>query len=86
MSYTCSLCKLVVQGGVVALQEHTDRHIIDLVKHDHPEWAEKDGMCRKCYDYYQAEIAGSVFKDKACALRIRKSKTILGKIRHLFRR
>ena len=48
--------------------DHTDRHIIDLVKHDHPEWVDKEGLCPQCAAYYRSEIEGSFFKDAPCAL------------------
>ena len=84
MAYNCSICREKVVGDLVTLQEHTDKHIIELVKHDHPDWAEPDGMCRKCYEYYKAEIGGSPFKDAPCALRTRKIKSVWQKVTNLF--
>lgn len=71
MNYKCHLCEQTVDEGLVAFQEHTDRHIVNLIKHDHPQWVEQDGACRKCYEYYKAEINGSIFHDAPCAIRMR---------------
>lgn len=72
MSYTCSLCREKIEGDLIQLQGHTDKHIVDLIKHDHPEWVEGDGVCQKCVEYYRSEIEGSPFKDAPCAIRQRK--------------
>ena len=64
---------------------HTEDHIVDLVKHDHPDWVESNGMCQKCLQYYEDEIKGSVFKDAACALRQRKAKIFFSGIAKFFK-
>ena len=76
--YICSVCKQKIDGDVIEYKDHTDKHIVDLIKHDHPDWEEKDGLCPKCYEYYRAEITGSIFKDAPCALRNRKINKFLG--------
>ena len=84
--YVCGVCGHKVDGGVVAFKEHTEKHIVELIKHDHPDWAEKSGLCPKCYEYYRGEITGSIFKDAPCALRIRKIKKFLGKVKGIFKK
>jgi hypothetical protein len=86
MTYFCSACQQHVEGDLIHFKEHTEKHIVDLIKHDHPEWVESDGLCRKCYDYYRSEIQGSVFKDAPCALRIRKIKKFAQFIQGIFKR
>ena len=86
MDYQCSVRRQKVNGDLVAYVDHTEKHVIDLVKNDHPDWVENNGMCRKCLDYYRAEIQGSVFKDAPCALRIRKTKSLFSAIGNLFKR
>jgi 5-methylcytosine-specific restriction endonuclease McrA len=85
MQYTCAVCQQKVDGDLIIYQEHTDKHIIDLVKHDHPEWAEKDGMCRKCFEYYQSEINATIFKDAPCALRNRKIRGFWNSLGNMFK-
>lgn len=84
MSYTCSVCNQQVKGDLVYFKDHTDRHIIDLVKHDHPEWVDTQGLCPQCAEYYRSEIKGSVFKDAACAIRSRKVKSFWKKLAGFF--
>ena len=72
MNYRCAVCDGVVSGDAVAYVNHTEKHIVDIIKHDHPDWVEKNGVCKKCLEYYRAELHGSVFKDAACVLRNRK--------------
>lgn len=85
MAYTCSVCSQKISGDLIVLKDHTDKHIVDLVKYDHPQWVEADGMCEKCYEYYKAEIAGSIFKDAPCAIRIRKGSRFIESITGLFK-
>ena len=84
--YVCSVCQQRIEGDVVQYRDHTDKHIVELIKHDHPDWSEKDGLCPKCYAYYKAEINGSVFKDAPCALRIRKVNKFITAIKGIFKR
>lgn len=53
------MCKQKVAGGLVPLTEHTERHIVDLIKIKHPEWIEDNGVCKKCLDYYKQQLKGS---------------------------
>ena len=64
--------------------DHMQVHIIDLVKHDHPEWVEGNGICVQCHEYYKSEIDGSVFKDADCALRKRKIKGLMKILSNFF--
>ena len=84
MEYTCSVCKQKVTGDMGVYMEHTEKHVIDLIKHDHPEWIETSGICKKCVEYYRAEINGSFFKDVPCALRNRKIKAFWAGLKNIF--
>ena len=86
MQYNCSVCQKIVEGDMVVYMDHTQDHIIDLVKRDHPQWVEANGICKPCYEYYKAEIEGSIFKDTECALRIRKVKKVVKGISNFFNR
>ncbi len=35
---------------------HTEEHIIDVVKKAHPDWIEKNGLCKRCYEYYKKQL------------------------------
>lgn len=84
MEYICSACRGKV-GDLVLFKEHTEQHIINLVKHDHPEWTENNGLCPRCAEYYRSEMRGSTFKDVPCALRNRKIKMFWNKFTEILR-
>jgi len=58
MDYKCNLCGEVVKDDLKEFVEHTENHIIDLIKKDHPDWVENNGLCRKCHDYHKRELRG----------------------------
>lgn len=33
--------------------EHTDKHIVEEVKKQHPAWVTKEGFCPKCVDHFK---------------------------------
>ena len=84
MEYLCSLCGAKVSADMLVYREHTNKHIVDLIKTDHPDWAEKDGVCTKCVEYYQSELKGSVFQDASCVKRQRLTKKIFEKVSRIF--
>lgn len=84
MAYTCSVCKQEVQGDLVVFKDHTEEHIVELVKYKHPEWIESDGMCEKCVEYYRNAIQGTIFKDAACAIRQDKINTFFSRMKNFF--
>ncbi len=85
MEYICSVCSQRVPGDMVLYIDHTQKHIMDLIKHDHPDWGGEDGVCKPCVEYYQKELHGSFFKDAPCAIRRRKVKNFLEKITGFFK-
>ena len=52
MEYNCTACGQKVPGDMMIFRDHTEKHIVDLIKVDHPEWTEKDGICQKCLQYF----------------------------------
>lgn len=58
MEYICGVCAEKIKGDLVLFKDHTEKHIIDLVKKEHPHWVEKNGMCNNCMDYYKGEMKG----------------------------
>lgn len=58
MEYQCSVCQESVEGDLISLKEHTEGHIVDVIKEKHPEWTDEDGICQKCLDYYRNQIKG----------------------------
>ena len=84
MEYNCTACGQKVPGDMMVFRDHTEKHIVELIKSDHPEWMEKDGICQKCLQYYKQELDGSVFHDVACVKRQRKVKGIVGWVKGIF--
>lgn len=58
MVYKCHVCQKNFDGDLMVFRNHIEDHIVDVVKTDFPHWVEKDGMCRKCLEYYQGQIKG----------------------------
>lgn len=85
MEYQCSVCGAKISADMLIYREHTNQHVIELIKTDHPDWAESDGVCKKCVEYYESELKGSVFHDAPCVKRQRKIKHILQKVSSLFK-
>ena len=54
--YVCPVCKAKIERDLLLYIKHTDGHIIDAIKKKHPEWADDDGLCVKCVDYYKKEM------------------------------
>jgi len=32
---------------------HTEEHIMEVITRKHPDWVKKDGVCKRCHDYYK---------------------------------
>lgn len=58
MSYKCAVCGTEVDD-LTKFTQHTETHIVDVIKKKHPDWVEKNGLCRKCLDYYRKQIKGN---------------------------
>ena len=58
MSYQCPLCHQSIDHDVKAYIDHTEQHIVDMIKADHPDWESGDGSCEKCLEYYRKQMRG----------------------------
>ena len=56
MDYICPVCNKAIPRDLSVVIPHTDVHIIEAIRKKHPEWAESDGMCKKCYEYFKKEL------------------------------
>ena len=59
MEYKCSICSEEVGGDLLVFIDHTEKHIMDEIKLNHPDWVENDGVCQKCIDYYKGQMKGN---------------------------
>ena len=57
-TYRCPLCGRTMERNLVLFLNHTDQHVIDQVKKEHPEWVSKDGVCKPCAEYYRRQLSG----------------------------
>ena len=58
MVYKCSVCGEDVADDLLVYINHTEQHIIDEIRANHPDWAGKDGLCKKCVEYYRGQMQG----------------------------
>jgi hypothetical protein len=45
--FFCPHCEDYVDSDLLVFLSHTDRHIIDAIKKQFPDWVESDGACPK---------------------------------------
>ncbi len=53
MKFICPTCGKELPRELGVILSHTKEHIIDEIKKKHPEWVEKDGLCKKCYEHFK---------------------------------
>ncbi len=58
MEYTCGVCRMKVPRDLLVFKDHTEAHIADEIKKNHPEWVEADGVCRKCLAHFKKAMKG----------------------------
>ena len=56
MKFICSTCDKEIERDMLIIIDHTEKHIVDVIKEQHPEWVESDGICKKCYEYYKQQL------------------------------
>lgn len=56
MKFICPTCGEEISRELKAIIPHTEKHIIDEIKKRHPGWIEKNGVCRRCYEFYKNEM------------------------------
>lgn len=58
MMYRCPMCGKKMNSDTVVYIDHVEAEIAGLIKKDHPDWAEDNGTCPKCYEYYKKQLKG----------------------------
>ncbi len=56
MDYICPVCKKAFKRDLGVVIPHMEGHIVDVIKKKHPDWAEENGTCHKCYIYYKEQM------------------------------
>ena len=54
--FICPTCNKNMPRDLLVVIPHTEEHIVDVIKKNHPEWVEADGICKKCYEYYKKQM------------------------------
>ena len=62
-SYVCPVCKSKIERDLAVFLKHTDQHILDLILQEHPQWAEADGICRGCFEFYEKSVGRKPYFD-----------------------
>jgi len=60
VEYHCSVCSQKVKGDVLVYFDHTEVHIFEQIKLQHPDWEENSGLCPKCEEFYRNQLKGRV--------------------------
>jgi serine protease AprX len=53
---TCPLCSDSVDKLLYRFHIDDERNVLSKIKEQNPSWAENDGICSRCVDYYLTEI------------------------------
>ena len=56
MDFVCPICGKTISRDLLVVISHAEGHIIDVIKKEHPDWVELDGICKKCYEYYKNQL------------------------------
>jgi len=56
--YQCPVCNKKTPRDLAVYIDHTNQHIVEEIKKDHPQWVSGDGTCKPCMDYYETQISG----------------------------
>jgi hypothetical protein len=56
MDFVCPTCNKTIPYDLKTIVPHTEEHIIEVIKKKHPDWVKRDGICKKCYDYYKSQL------------------------------
>ena len=56
VDFVCPTCGTTLPRDLGIIVPHTEIHIIEVIKKKHPDWAEANGICKKCYEYYKKQL------------------------------
>ena len=54
--FTCPTCNKKMPRELSVILPHTEEHVVEEIKKKYPHWAEKNGVCKKCYEYYKKQM------------------------------
>ncbi|MDP8299801.1 MAG: hypothetical protein P9L88_07885 [Candidatus Tantalella remota] len=56
MEFVCPTCGKKMPRELLEIIPHTEEHIIEAIKKEHPRWVEEDGACGKCHAHYKDQM------------------------------
>jgi hypothetical protein len=56
VDFVCPTCGESIPRELMVIIPHTEKHIIEEIKKEKPDWVEADGICKKCYNYYKSQL------------------------------
>ena len=56
--YQCPLCGRRLARDLVVYLNHTEEHVMEQIKKEHPEWVAENGVCQPCAEYYRRQLSG----------------------------
>lgn len=57
--YTCPTCGEKMERDLLLFMDHTDQHVIEELKKQHPNWITEDGFCLQCLEYFKKAMGKS---------------------------
>lgn len=51
----CSLCQTLVDRRKLVSPQKMENHLLDIIRHERPEWDGTHGVCRDCVEQYRAK-------------------------------
>lgn len=58
--YQCPLCGRTLARDLMLYLDHTQGHVIEQIKKEHPEWVAENGICQPCAEYYRRQLSGEI--------------------------
>ncbi len=60
VDFVCPTCGKSISRDLLTVIPHTETHIVDVIKQKHPDWVEENGICKRCYEHYKAQLRKEV--------------------------
>jgi len=56
LKFVCPTCREEIPRDLLVIVPHTENHIVEVIKKQHPDWVESSGICKKCYEHYKQQL------------------------------
>lgn len=64
VDYQCPVCGKIIKDAIPLFVDHTEGHILEIIKKNHPQWVSENGVFPPClaYDRQQLRSTGEITK------------------------